>query len=104
MIFKEDIHKRIESDFGNNASEVVKLIHEATTKTNYISSDRVIRCIIFLAEKNLEKLQKFIKMASVDPRDVMMCAEYINLGPDQDPKRVRDFNKTLDACETNVAE
>lgn len=99
-----DIKKKIESDFLNNSKEVYKLFEEAINKHDYLNNNRIIRCIIYLSKGNIETLKHSIKQAVSDPRDVMLWAEYINLGAGQNPKRIRDFNKTFEECETNVKE
>lgn len=104
MIESKDIKAKIQSDFGNRASEVHKILEEAILKTEYLKSDRIIRCILFLAEKSIEKLKKNIEIAEFDPRDVMLLAEYSNRDFEMNPKRVRDFNKEFEFCEINVKE
>lgn len=101
-IEKKDIRDRIESDFGDNAISVFKLLEDAVSKVKYLNWDRIIRCIIFLAEKDIKKLKQNIKVATYDPRDVMLWAEYKNIEPGQEPKRIRDFNKTFDNANKNV--
>ena len=102
MIESEDIILKIQNDFTVNASEVINILNEATAKTEYINHDRIVRCIIYLANKDLEKLKHYIDVAIQDPRDVMFWAEYINR--DQQPKRIRDFSHTFDQSEVNVHE
>ena len=93
---------KIESDFGNKASNVFRIFDEAISKTDYLNHNRIIRCILFLAEKDIDKLKKNIQAAECDPRDVMLWAEYSNKGQDQKPKRIRNFNKTFNECEIDV--
>ena len=104
MIKTPDTINRIQADFGSNADEAVKILEEATSKYDYLNHERIIRCIVFLSEKNLENLRHRINQAMYDPRDVMFWAEYVNLGTNETPKRVRDFNKTFDTCENGVTE
>jgi len=104
MNYTKDIKDKIESDFGDRAKDVFKIIDEAISKTDYLNHNRIIRCILFLAEKDIDKLKKNIQTASYDPRDVMLWAEYSNRGQEQKPKRIRDFNKTFDDCMTDVKE
>jgi hypothetical protein len=102
MTYPKDIKEKIESDFGNKATEVYKIIENAISKTDYINHHRIIRCIVFLANKDVESLRKNIERAAYDPRDVMLLAEYTNV--EKDPKRVRDFNKTFAESEKDVRE
>jgi hypothetical protein len=104
MISTKDIRERIEFDFGDKTSEAINIIEEAIAETEYLSQDRIIRCIIFLANKDLDKLRNSIQSAIEDPRNVMLWAEYKNLGINENPKRIRDFNKTFAQSENNVKE
>jgi hypothetical protein len=74
MTFKDDIVARIQKDFGENADKATTLIIDAINKADYLKTDRVIRCIIFLAKGNLTDLSKHIESAAVDTRDVMLWA------------------------------
>lgn len=104
VITSQDIKDRIESDFGESAMEATIILEEAISKNEYLNHDRIIRCIIYLSERKLDKLKQSISVAKGDPRDVMLYAEYINLGDKETPKRVRDFNKTFQNCEKDVQE
>lgn len=73
-------------------------------KADYLNLGRIIRCILFLADRDIEKLKKNIEVATYDPRDVMLWAEYIPAESDKKYKRVRDFNKPFDQAERNVRE
>lgn len=100
----EDISKRIISDFGDNSAHAHKILREAITQTDYLNQPRILRCILFLAKGNIDSLKKSVDAALQDPRDIMLWAEYIDLGDNQKPKRVRDFNKSFEFCEWNVKE
>jgi hypothetical protein len=104
MIDTKDITDRIESDFGDKASEVYKLFQEAFEKADYLNVNRTIRCVLFLANKDIEKLKKNIEAATYDPRDVMLWAEYTNHGQGEKIKRIRDFNKTFEQADKDVKE
>ena len=104
MIFKDDIITRINSDFGVNASKATTLLHDAINKVDYLKTDRVIRCIVFLANGDLTDLCKYIETATFDTRDVMLWSEYVGTGENEKPKRVRDFNKTFDDSSNDVKE
>lgn len=104
MAFKDDITIRIKSDFGENAKRATKMLINAISKADYIKTDRVIRCIIFLANGNLTDLDKYIETAIFDTRDVMLWAEYQKLNGDSNFKRLRDFNKTFEECLNDVKE
>jgi hypothetical protein len=102
MKFKDDINVRIQTDFGANANKATTMLIDAINKADYLKTDRVIRCIIFLAKGNLTELDKYIETATFDTRDVMLWAEYEKLSGDFSYKRLRDFNKTFDECSNDV--
>jgi len=106
LIETPDIKERIYADFGDKSEVVVKALRTAITKHDYINQSRILRCILYLANKNFEALTKYIEQAIWDPRDVMFGAEYINReqGFEGNPRRVRDFNKTFQNCENDVHE
>lgn len=68
----------------------------AIADVDYLKTDRVIRCILFLAKGNMTDLNKYIETATFDSRDVMLRAEYEKLSGEFNYKRLRDFNKTFD--------
>lgn len=94
MLHTKDIIERIEQDFGNKASEVVNIFDHTISKAEHLNNDRIIRCILFLSGKDIEKLKKNIEAATLDPRDVMLWAEY-EQHQSANPKRVRDFSKAF---------
>jgi hypothetical protein len=102
MISQEDIIKRIESDFKDLADKATEIIEDAVSKTDYLKTNRVIRCIIYLANGDLTQLHKYIDKAVYDPRDVMLWAEYEKPSEEHLGKRIRDFNKTFDRCTEDV--
>lgn len=104
MTFKDDIKARIQTDFGENAITATTMLIDAINKVDYLKTDRVIRCIIFLAKGNLTDLNKYIETATFDTRDVMLWAEYEELKENENPKRVRDFNKTFTESSKDVNE
>ncbi len=104
MIDTKDIRDRIESDFAESASEAYTLLNAAILKTEELNNQRIIRCILFLSERNMGKLQQYIQAAANDPRDVMFWAEYVNQDNLESPKRVRNFNHTFENSEKNVEE
>jgi hypothetical protein len=104
MTFTDDINTRIRTDFGDNAIKATTMLIDAINKADYLKTDRVIRCIIFLAKGNLTDLDKYIETATFDSRDVMLWAEYEKLTGDLNYKRQRDFNKTFEECFNDVKE
>jgi hypothetical protein len=104
ITFSDDIITRINTDFGENADDATEMLIDAITKVEYLKTDRIIRCIIFLAKGNLTDLNKYIKTATFDTRDVMLWAEYEKFKGDMNYKRMRDFNKTFGECSNDVKE
>ena len=104
MVFKEDIIQKIRSDFKDSSGKAIELLQENISRKEYLKTDRVIRCILYLASGDLAKLKEYIEVAIYDTRDVMYWAEYINRDPGQKPRRIRDFNKTFTNCENDVRE
>lgn len=102
--FKEDISRKINNDFGENSAKASDLIQDAIKNTEYLKTDRIIRCIVFLSKGDLSKLIKHIEVATQDPRDIMLWAEYEQLDGDFKYKRIRDFNNTFEESTTNVTE
>ncbi len=104
MTFKDDINARVQTDFGENASKATTMLLDAINKVNYLRTDRVIRCMIFLAKGDLTDLERYIETATFDTRDVMLWAEYEGLKENENPKRVRDFNKSFTESSKDVNE
>ncbi len=104
MTFKDDIIARINADFGNDAKEAITILNYAIDKNDYLKTDRVIRCIIFLANGSLIDLNTYIEKATFDTRDVMLRAEYEKLNGDINFKRKRDFNRTFEESSNEVKE
>jgi hypothetical protein len=104
MVDTLDIRERIIADFGDKASDVIKIFDEAISKADYLNHDRIIRCILYLSDKDLNKLKQNIETATYDPRDVMLWAEYKNRGQGEQIKRIRDFNKSFDQADKDVKE
>ena len=88
----EDIRKRIEADFGNEAGKQVEADIESFIDSYHgvygtHPADRIVRCIVHLAKGNSEALRHNMKAALGDWRDVIYWAEY-----DSKDKRIFDFS------------
>lgn len=68
-----DIKNKLIKDFGNDGNKAIQILEEFEAKNNL--SARVSRCIVFLAQGNVEELKKSIKQAETDWRDVINYAE-----------------------------
>jgi hypothetical protein len=82
-----DILTQIKLQFGENHKKVIEIL-----ENDFLNSNRIIRCIIFLSEKNIEKVKENINLAKIDWRDIILLAEYEN-NENREPKLIRDFNK-----------
>jgi tagatose-1,6-bisphosphate aldolase len=79
MIETTDILTRIKADFGDNVDEVIQLIeNEILSDADLRNSeffkhnqDRIIGCIIWLANKNVDVLKRYMTAAKRDLRDVI---------------------------------
>jgi hypothetical protein len=84
MLLARDIVKKIEQAFPpQDAPKAVELLAAAG------ESARVSRCIVFLADGNLERLTHYIKAAAQDCRNVIFWAEY------DDGELVRQFSDSF---------
>jgi hypothetical protein len=104
MTFKIDIIDKIKVDFGGNSTEAFEKLEKAIQEVDYLQTDRIIRCIIFLSKGNLTQLDKYIEAAIFDPRDVMFWAEYENHDDFEKTKRLRDFNNVFEQSAIKVKE
>ena len=91
-LFSSDIRERIFSDFGNESVLVIQALQTFLISNEAFRSERLVRCIIYLADKKVDGIKKGIKDARMDWRDVLMAAEYEN-SKDTQPKRIRDFSR-----------
>jgi hypothetical protein len=90
-VMATDIYQKVESDFGEQASEVHSALTELDAKTKGLISPRLIRAIIYLANGDVARFHEKVKLAQTDWRDVLLQAEYSY----PENHHVRDFNKTF---------
>jgi len=86
-----DIRKRIADDFSSSAgaveARIADFVSSFRSTYGHHPGDRVIRCILQLAESKLPHLEHYMKAALADWRDVIAWAEY-----DKNEARIFDFN------------
>ncbi|MDH3641703.1 MAG: hypothetical protein OES38_06385 [Gammaproteobacteria bacterium] len=83
MLLK-DISRAIERQYSHELLNARRTIAEIQHL-----GPRVVRCVIFLANGDLQQLEYYTQQALQDPRDVMYWAEY-----DRDTdEQLRDFNE-----------
>ena len=87
-----DILTQIKLQFNENHKKLIETLENELSENDYLNSNRIIRCIIFLSEKNIEKVKENINLAKIDWRDIILLAEYEN-NENSEPKLIRDFNK-----------
>ncbi|MCB5973082.1 hypothetical protein LIT07_12075, partial [Flavobacterium psychrophilum] len=87
-----DILTQIEFQFAKNHKKVLQILETELTENDFLNSNRIIRCIIFLSENSVEKLNENINSAKIDWRNIILWAEYEN-DQNNEPKLKRDFNK-----------
>lgn len=87
----KDIIKEIEARFALDAHKAIYLITEFVERLEYIQSNRVIRCVLYLSN-DLKSLRENLNYAKLDPRDVMFWAEY-DMSDTSNHRRIHDFTK-----------
>ncbi|SDR71705.1 hypothetical protein [Christiangramia echinicola] len=91
-----DIILQLKLKFGDNFLNAKEILTYFIKNNIDHSTDRIIRCIIFLSTEDLENLKAQIKIAKIDWRDIIEYAEY-----DDENNRIRNFNKTF--LENNIS-
>lgn len=86
-----DIYQKIERDFADKTPLAIAALDQLDAKTKGLVSPRLIRSIVYLAKGDVSELEKYISLAQVDWRDVLLQAEYSY----PDNTRLRDFDKTF---------
>lgn len=87
-LYPVDIVNRLRSDFGENWNIACREIQELLISDSTFRNNRIVRAIMHLTNKDLNRLRKTIELTKNDYRDLLMNAEY-----DENGQRVRDFNK-----------
>jgi hypothetical protein len=90
-LIADDISKRLENDFGSEGAREAEAALEhfvESYESNYSArpSDRIMRCVVHLAEGKLGSLRQYIKAALSDWRDVIYWAEC-----NRKDERIHDF-------------
>jgi len=93
-LYPRDIVDQLKYAYGDMYGKAIVYLHLFLIENKLYRNPRLIRAIIFLSEMDLGKLQSTIEMAKIDPRDILLKAEYENPGL-KNAKRVRDFNQVF---------
>jgi len=85
-----DISMKVRNDFDrpDEIELVLSLLEDFTKQHHDLSSDRIMRCVVFVANGDLDLLDKALELAVIDYRDLIVWAEY-----DEKRLQVRDLSK-----------
>lgn len=92
-MFPPDIEEKVKEDFQeiNDINFVLEFLKNLSKSKDY----RIIRCILFLAKGDVNKLGELEDLANMDFRDLIMCAEYDY----PSDIRIHDFSKSFEYSE-----
>lgn len=91
----KDIVEQMKIRFNSDYNSADKILTEYLTLNDYLNSDRIIRCVVYLANNGIESFKSSLDSAKEDPRDVMYWAECEGDFKNHNVKQIRDFNKTF---------
>jgi hypothetical protein len=74
-IINKELENRIKKDFGESANQAIIKINNYLNTPEWINHEKVVYAILNLSNKDINKLDKYIKIAMSDPRDVIMLAD-----------------------------
>lgn len=80
--------RKVERDFAATSGTVLKRLLNLRREDSGLFSDRVLRCMIFAAQCDPDRLDALVELARNDPRDVIVAAEY-----DADWNKLRSFDE-----------
>jgi len=55
---------------------VIELLTDLQREDNRLFSDRILRCVLFVARGSFDELAEAVALARRDPRDLIVGAEY----------------------------
>jgi hypothetical protein len=88
-----DIRRRIARDFSAaDAGTLLADIAAQRAATPDVFTDRIIRCIVYVANGDLPTAERAVSLALVDWRDLIVWAEYDN----KFGERLRDMDAAFD--------
>jgi hypothetical protein len=85
-----DIWGKVNKDFETpeEAALALSVLSDFVDQNQDLASDRILRCIVFVAQGDFNRLEKAINVAKKDYRNLIVWAEY-----DEKSERVRDLTK-----------
>ena len=76
-MLSEDIIAKVRQDFPkDDALVILQLLTELQNQNPKGFIDRILRCIVFVANGNFEKFADAVALARIDGRDLIVKAEY----------------------------
>lgn len=77
MTLADDILAKIRQDFsGGETLPVIEMMAGLQLEDALLFTDRIVRCILFVARGRFEALADAVALARLDPRDLIVNAEY----------------------------
>ena len=77
MALTDDILAKIRQDFsGGETLPVIEMLTDLQQEDDQLFSDRILRCIVFVARGGFDALADAVALARRDPRDLIVDAEY----------------------------
>ena len=92
MMLAKDIVVRLKKEFEDpdEAALALSVLEDFAGENQELSDERILRCIVFVAKGDLDKLGEAIDLAKIDYRDLIVWAEY-----DETLERVRDLSTSF---------
>ena len=91
MHLRSDVVNRVRHDFPAGSGPLLQRLLDLHREDGRLFSDRVLRCIVFAAHGDRDRLEALIELAREDYRDVIVAAEY-----DLQLNKVRDFEQPFE--------
>ena len=95
MGMPEDIVAKVRQDFAEDDALMVLQLLGEFHRDNPNVSERILRCIAFLAKGSFEEFVRAVELARVDWRDLIVAAEYDGWSGEEN--RRRDLNAPFNA-------
>lgn len=86
-----DVAEQLARQFQEEGPYIVELLRAFQSRRPDIANERILRCVVQAASGNDGNIEKYIKLAETDWRDLILVAEY---GPGE--VRMRDFSKPFE--------
>lgn len=79
MSLTDDILRKVRNDFTeNDAPSIVEMLISLQRENSGLFCDRILRCILFVARGRVASVSHAVALARLDPRDLIVWAEYDN--------------------------